>query len=101
MDAVLGKLAQQQDANVLVGFDKADDAGVYQIAPDNALVQTVDFFTPVVDDPYTFGQIAAVNALSDVYAMGGRPLSPPPIVFFPEKGELETLHRILAGGLSK
>jgi len=98
---VLGKLAQQQDANVLVGFDKADDAGVYQIAPDNALVQTVDFFTPVVDDPYTFGQIAAVNALSDVYAMGGRPLSALAMVCFPEKGELEILERILAGGLSK
>jgi selenide, water dikinase len=98
---VLGKLARQQDANVLVGFDKADDAGVYQIAPDNALVQTVDFFTPVVDDPYTFGQIAAVNALSDVYAMGGRPLSALAMVCFPEKGELDILERILAGGLSK
>ncbi len=86
---------------MLVGFDKADDAGVYQIAPDNALVQTVDFFTPVVDDPYTFGQIAAVNALSDVYAMGGRPLSALAMVCFPEKGELEILERILAGGLSK
>ena len=98
---MLGKLARQQDANVLVGFDKADDAGVYQIAPDNALVQTVDFFTPVVDDPYTFGQIAAVNALSDVYAMGGHPLSALAMVCFPEKGALEILERILAGGLSK
>jgi selenide,water dikinase len=98
---VLGKLARQQDANVLVGFDKADDAGVYQIAPDNALVHTVDFFTPIVDDPYTFGQIAAVNALSDVYAMGGRPLNALAMVCFPEKGELEILERILAGGLSK
>ena len=67
---MLGKLARQHDPNVLVGFDHADDAGVYQIAPDQALVQTVDFFTPVVDDPYIFGQIAATNALSDVYAMG-------------------------------
>jgi selenide,water dikinase len=98
---VLGKLARQQDANVLVGFDKADDAGVYQIAPDNALVHTVDFFTPIVDDPYTFGQIAAVNALSDVYAMGGRPLNALAMVCFPEKAELEILERILAGGLSK
>ena len=73
LDQVLGKLPRQHDANVLVGFDHADDAGVYQIAPDVALVQTVDFFTPMVDDPYTFGQIAATNALSDVYAMGGRP----------------------------
>jgi len=86
---------------VLVGFDHADDAGVYQIAPDNALVQTVDFFTPIVDDPYTFGQIAAVNSLSDVYAMGGRPLTSLALVCFPEKGDLEILERILAGGLSK
>jgi len=98
---VLGKLARQQDPNVLVGFDFADDAGVYQIAPDTALVQTVDFFTPIVDDPYTFGQIAATNALSDVYAMGGRPLSSLALVCFPEKGDLEVLERILAGGLSK
>ena len=68
---MLGKLARQHDPNVLVGFDHADDAGVYQISPDQALVQTVDFFTPIVDDPYTFGQIAATNSLSDVYAMGG------------------------------
>jgi len=86
---------------VLVGVDKADDAGVYQIARDIALVQTVDFFTPVVDDPYTFGQIAAVNSLSDVYAMGGRPLTSLALVCFPEKGDLEILEQILAGGLSK
>jgi selenide, water dikinase len=98
---VLGKLARQQDPNVLVGFDHADDAGVYQIAPDVALVQTVDFFTPIVDDPYTFGQIAATNSLSDVYAMGGRPLTSLALVCFPEKGDLEILERILAGGLSK
>jgi selenide,water dikinase len=98
---VLGKLARQHDPNVLVGFDKADDAGVYRIAPDQALVQTVDFFTPVVDDPYTFGQIAATNSLSDVYAMGGRPLSSLAIVCFPEKGDLAILEQILAGGLSK
>jgi selenide, water dikinase len=98
---VLGKLARQQDPNVLVGFDHADDAGVYQIAPDTALVQTVDFFTPIVDDPYTFGQIAATNSLSDVYAMGGRPLTSLALVCFPEKADLEILERILAGGLSK
>ena len=86
---------------MLVGFDHADDAGVYQIAPDLALVQTVDFFTPIVDDPYTFGQIAATNSLSDVYAMGGRPLTALAMVCFPEKGDLEILERILAGGLSK
>jgi selenide,water dikinase len=98
---VLGKLARQQDPNVLVGFDHADDAGVYQIAPDRALVQTVDFFTPIVDDPYTFGQIAATNSLSDVYAMGGKPLTALALVCFPEKADLEILERILAGGLSK
>ena len=98
---MLGKLARQHDPNVLVGFDKADDAGVYKISDQLALVQTVDFFTPIVDDPYTFGQIAAVNALSDVYAMGGRPLSALAMVCFPEKGDLAILERILAGGLSK
>ena len=98
---MLGKLARQHDPNVLVGFDHADDAGVYQLGPDSALVQTVDFFTPIVDDPYTFGQIAATNSLSDVYAMGGRPLTALALVCFPEKGDLEILERILAGGLAK
>ncbi len=86
---------------MLVGFDHADDAGVYRLGPDTALVQTVDFFTPIVDDPYTFGQIAATNALSDVYAMGGKPLTSLAMVCFPEKGDLAILERILAGGLSK
>jgi selenide,water dikinase len=98
---VLGKLARQHDPNVLVGFDTADDAGVYKISAGQALVQTVDFFTPIVDDPYTFGQIAATNSLSDVYAMGGRPLSALAIVCFPDKADLDVLERILAGGLSK
>jgi selenide,water dikinase len=86
---------------VLVGFDHADDAGVYLLTPETALVQTVDFFTPIVDDPYTFGQIAATNALSDVYAMGGKPLTSLALVCFPDKADLEILERILAGGLSK
>jgi selenide, water dikinase len=98
---VLGKLARQHDPNVLVGFDHADDAGVYRIGPETALVQTVDFFTPIVDDPFTFGQIAATNSLSDVYAMGGRPLTSLALVCFPEKGDLAILEQILAGGLSK
>jgi selenide,water dikinase len=101
LDSVLGKLARQQDENVLVGFDKADDAGVYKISAEQALVQTVDFFTPVVDDPFTFGQIAATNSLSDVYAMGGKPLSALAMVCFPEKGDTAILEQILAGGLSK
>ena len=98
---MLGKLARQHDPNVLVGFDHADDAGVYQLTSETALVQTVDFFTPIVDDPYTFGQIAATNALSDVYAMGGKPLTSLALVCFPDKGDIEILERILAGGLSK
>ena len=101
LDAVLGKLARQEDSNVLVGFDKADDAGVYRISAEQALVQTVDFFTPIVDDPYTFGQIAATNSLSDVYAMGGKPLSALAIVCFPEKEDISILEQILSGGLSK
>src|SRR6204780_1479378 len=101
LDGVLGKLTRQQDPNVLVGFDHADDAGVYRLGPETALVQTVDFFTPIVDDPYTFGQIAATNALSDIYAMGGKPLTSLALVCFPEKSDLGILERILAGGLSK
>ena len=98
---MLGKLARQHDPNVLIGFDHADDAGVYQLSPDQALVQTVDFFTPVVDDPYIFGQIAATNALSDIYAMGGSPLTALALVCFPDKADLAILERILAGGMSK
>lgn len=89
------------DPKVLVGFTTNDDAGVYLISEDMALVQTVDFFTPIVDDPFTFGQIAAANSLSDVYAMGGRPISALSIVGFPEKGDPEILEKILRGGLSK
>jgi selenide,water dikinase len=101
LDAVLGKLLRSRDPNLLVGFDKADDAGVYRLSPDLALVQTVDFFTPIVDDPYIFGQIAAANSLSDVYAMGGRPLTALAIVGFPEREPPELLETIFQGGLSK
>src|SRR5579883_2737882 len=85
--------------NVLVGFDTADDAGVYKLTAELALVQTVDFFTPIVDDPFTFGRIAAVNALSDVYAMGGRPVTALNIAAFPV-GTLpdDVLAAILRGG---
>jgi selenide, water dikinase len=99
--AVLAKLPRQTDANLLVGFDTSDDAGVYRIAPNLALVQTVDFFTPLVDDPFTFGQIAATNALSDVYAMGGRPVTALSIVCFPQDGDLNVLEAILCGGMAK
>jgi selenide,water dikinase len=101
LDRVLAAIPRVTNANVLVGFDTADDAGVYKLTPELALVQTVDFFTPIVDDPYTFGQIAATNALSDVYAMGGKPLTALALVCFPEKANLDILERILAGGLSK
>ncbi len=86
---------------MLVGFDTNDDAGVYLLSPEMALVQTVDFFTPIVDDPFTFGQIAAANSLSDVYAMGGKPISALSIVGFPDKGDPEILEQIIRGGLSK
>src|ERR1700730_10239673 len=75
LDQVLSRIPRQANENVLVGFDTADDAAVYRLTPELALVQTVDFFTPVVDDPYTFGAITAANAVSDVYAMGGRPIT--------------------------
>jgi selenide,water dikinase len=101
LDAVLRRLPHQTDPNVLVGFDTNDDAGIYLIGEGLALVQTVDFFTPIVDDPFLFGQIAAANALSDVYAMGGRPVSSLSIVGFPEKGDPEILEQIIRGGLAK
>ncbi len=101
LDRVLSQLPKQTNENVLVGFETADDAGIYKINDNLALVQTVDFFTPMVDDPYTYGQIAATNALSDVYAMGGIPISALAILGYPEDGDLDTLAAIMAGGLSK
>jgi selenide,water dikinase len=101
LDAVLRNLPRQTDPNVLVGFDTNDDAGIYLINEGLALVQTVDFFTRIVDDPFLFGQIAAANSLSDVYAMGGRPISSLSIVGFPEKGDPEILEQIIRGGLAK
>jgi selenide,water dikinase len=101
LEAVLRKLPRQTDPNVLVGFDTNDDAGIYRLTEDLALVQTVDFFTPIVDDPQLFGQIAAANALSDVYAMGGKPISSLSVVGFPEKGDPEILEEIIRGGLGK
>jgi selenide,water dikinase len=90
------------DENVLVGLDRADDAGVYKISDELALIQTVDFFTPVVDDPFRFGQIAAANALSDVYAMGGTPKTAMNLVAFPVKEmDLSVLRQILQGGVDK
>jgi len=100
LDGILRKLPRQTDPNVLVGFDTNDDAGIYLINEELALVQTVDFFTPIVDDPFLFGKIAAANALSDIYAMGGRPLSSLSIVGFPEKGDPAILEEIIRGGLA-
>ena len=95
-------LPSQSHPDLLVGMETADDAGVYRLTPEIALILTVDFFTPVVNDPYTFGQIAAANALSDVYAMGGRPLTALNIVCYPSKTvPKEVLQAILAGGLDK
>jgi selenide,water dikinase len=101
LEAVLRRLPPPNDPNVLVGFETSDDAGVYRISDDLALVQTIDFFTPIVDDPFLFGQIAAANALSDVYAMGGRPVSALSVVAFPPSGAPELLEQIMRGGLSK
>jgi selenide,water dikinase len=101
LDRVLKQVPRFADENVLVGFDTADDAGVYRLTADLALVQTVDFFTPIVDDPYTFGAIAATNALSDIYAMGGRPICGVSIVAYPAKGDLDALAAILCGGADK
>ncbi|GIU75366.1 MAG: selenide, water dikinase [Bryobacteraceae bacterium] len=98
MDTVLPRIPRLSDPNVLVGFDTCDDAGVYRLSPECALVQTVDFFTPIVDDPFTFGRIAAANALSDIYAMGARPLTALSILAYPAKGDLEDLEEILRGG---
>ncbi len=101
LDRILSKLPSQEDSRLLVGFRNKDDAGVFQLQEGLALVQTIDFFTPIVDDPYQYGQIAAANSLSDIYAMNGRPLTALSIVCFPEDHDLEVLERILAGGLDK
>lgn len=101
LDQVLGRIPRWANEDVLVGFDTADDAGVYRLSSELALVQTVDFFTPIVDDAYTFGAIAAANALSDVYAMGGKPLSALSILAWPPQGDLEELEQMLRGGVEK
>ena len=98
---MLARIPRWANKNVLVGFDTADDAGVYKLTPECALVQTVDFFTPIVDDAYTFGAIAAANALSDVYAMGGKPISALSILAWPAQGDLDELAEILKGGAEK
>ena len=102
LSRILEKLPRgEKDPDLLVGYDSRDDAAVYRITEDIALVQTVDFFPPMVDDPYTFGQIAAANALSDVYAMGGEVKTALNLVCFPESMDLNVLGEILRGGAEK
>jgi selenide, water dikinase len=96
-----GLETQPYDPNLLVGFDKADDAGVYRLRDDLALVQTLDFFTPIVDDPFDYGRIAALNSINDVWAMGGTPVTAMAITCFPKKGvDFAILGEIMQGGLS-
>src|SRR6195952_5253143 len=98
---VLRGLTLSTHPNLLVGLEVSDDGAVYRISDDLALVQTVDFFPPIVDDPYTFGAIAAANALSDIYAMGGVPITALSILAYPGKGDLDDLEQILSGGARK
>ena len=99
---ILSKIPKgEKDISLLVGYDSSDDAAVYRISDDMAIVQTLDFFPPMVDDPYIFGQIAAANALSDVYAMGGEVKTALNIVCFPEKMDLNILGKIMQGGAKK
>lgn len=101
LDRILKSLPRTSDPNVLVGFDHNDDAGVYRLTPELAMVQTVDFFTPMVDDPWIFGQIAAANAVSDIYAMGGRPVSALSVLACPADGDLDVIEQIVRGGANK
>ena len=101
LQALLGDLQVHTDENLLVGFDKSDDASVYKISEELAIVQTVDFFPPIADDPFRFGAIAAANALSDVYAMGGEPKLALNIMMVPEDMDKAYVHEILRGGYSK
>src|SRR5690348_14244885 len=98
---VLRSLSLPSHPSLLIGLEVSDDAAVYQLADDLALVQTVDFFPPIVDDPYTFGAIAAANALSDVYAMGGRPILALAIAGFPESLAPQVIGAIMQGGADK
>lgn len=101
LSRVLGSLPAFEDDNLLVGFDSSDDASVYRLTDDIAMIQTLDFFPPMVNDPYLFGQIAAANAVSDIYAMGGTVKTAQNIVCFPEKEDLNILGKIMAGGADK
>ena len=101
LSKLLKDLKVVQDPNLLVGYDTSDDASVYRVNDELALVHTIDFFPPMVDDPYTFGQIAATNALSDIYAMGGEPKLAQNVLIVPKTMPRETVHEILRGGYDK
>lgn len=101
LSEILSKLPKMEDENLIVGIETSDDAAVYKLNEEMAIIQTLDFFTPVVDDPYTFGQVAAANALSDVYAMGGKPTVALNIVGFPNCLSIDILGEILRGGADK
>jgi selenide,water dikinase len=101
LSKLLSKLPTIEDKNLIVGYDKSDDASVYKLTEDIAMIQTLDFFAPMINDPYIFGQVAAANALSDVYAMGGEPKTAMNIVCFPEKMDVSYLGEILRGGAEK
>lgn len=103
LERVLSRLPkpEKKDENLLIGFESSDDAAVYRISEDTAIVQTLDFFPPMVEDPYIFGQIAAANALSDIYAMGGDVRTALNIVCFPEKMDLNILGKIMQGAVKK
>jgi len=98
---VLCQLPKFYDQNLVVGFSTSDDAAVYKVSEDKAVILTMDFFTPIVDDPYTFGQVAAANALSDVYAMGGKPVTAMNVVCFPTCLSMDILKEVLKGGADK
>lgn len=101
LEELLKDFSFPTDPSLLVGLETRDDAGIYQLDDDTAIIQTLDFFTPMVDDPYVFGQIAATNAINDIYAMGGKPLLAMNIVCYPDCGDLKLLKQIIAGGLDK
>ena len=101
LSKALKNIPVKEDKNLIVGYEKSDDASVYKINEETAIIQTLDFFTPMVEDPYVFGQIAAANSLSDVYAMGGKPVTAMNIVCYPEKEDIKGLEEIMKGGAEK
>lgn len=101
LSKALKNIPVKKDDNLIVGYEKSDDASVYKINEETAIIQTLDFFTPMVEDPYVFGQIAAANSLSDVYAMGGKPITAMNIVCYPENEDIKGLEEMMKGGAEK